>query len=147
MVNLDCLEWLEYAQKDISAAQVLFSAPQNPRHRPIEIILYHCQQGAEKALKAYLIQQGTLIKDMQTHKMQVLRLKCTVYNATFNNQRLLKHCAFLDPFSVAVRYPKHNIALDSTVALRGINSAKRIYDFVSERLGLGKVYFKTPTGS
>jgi len=30
---------------------------------------------------------------------------------------------------------------DAIEAGRGLNSAKRIYDFVSDRLGLGKVYF------
>ena len=31
--------------------------------------------------------------------------------------------------------------IDSSQAARGLNSAKRIYDFVSEQLGLKKVYF------
>jgi len=138
MVNLDCYEWLKYAKMDISAAQDLFIKQQNPRHRPIEIILYHCQQGAEKALKAYLVQHSTLVKDMQTHKLQVLRLKCANWNSQFNKPRVLGHCAFLDPFSVAVRYPKHNILLDSALALRGLNSAKRVHNFVCERLKLDK---------
>jgi len=138
MVNLDCLEWLEYAKRDISAAHVLFTVSQNPRLRPIEIILYHCQQGAEKALKAYLIQHGTFVKDIHTHKMQILRLKCAKCHASFNNKRILKHCAFLDPFSITVRYPKHSIVLDSALALRGLNSAKRVYNFVCEQLKLDK---------
>ena len=39
-----------------------------------------------------------------------------------------------------VEYAKNDI--DASHATRGINSAKRIYDFVSERLGLGKVFFE-----
>jgi HEPN domain-containing protein len=140
MVNLDCLEWLRFAYMDIAAAQELFNARQNPRLRPIEIILYHCQQGAEKALKAYLIQHKTLVRDMQTHKLQVLRQDCAKWDLRFNGPRIINHCALLNPFSVAVRYPKHNLSLDSALASRGLNSAKRIYNFVCERLELDKMH-------
>ena len=122
----------------ITAAQDLFIKQLNPRHRPIEVILYHCQQGAEKALKAYILQYGSLTKDLQTHDMQLLRQACARHDAHFNQSRLIGHCANLDPFSIVVRYPKHNLPLDSNLAARGLNSAKRVYNFVCERLGLDK---------
>jgi len=136
MVSSDCLDWLRFARMDITAAQDLFTKQQNPRHRPIEVILYHCQQGAEKALKAYIIQHRPLTKDLQTHDMQLLRQACARQDAHFNKTRLIGHCANLDPFSIVVRYPKHNLPLDSNLAVRGLNSAKRVYNFVCERLGL-----------
>jgi len=139
MVSKECLEWMRYASVDINVAHQLFTQQQNPRQRPIEIILYHCQQGAEKALKAYIVQNGHF--PPKTHELQELRLLCKQWDSCFDNARLINHCAFLDPFSVVVRYPRHNITLDSSQASRGLNSAKRVYDFVSERLGLGKVYF------
>ena len=139
MVSKDCLEWMKFACADINAAQQLFSQQQNPRQRPIEIILYHCQQGAEKAIKAFIVQNGHF--PPKTHELQELRLLCLQWDPCFDNSRLINHCAFLDPFSVVVRYPRHNITLDSSQASRGLNSAKRVYDFVSERLGLGKMYF------
>ena len=64
----------------------------------------------------------------------------------FNSPRLIKHIAFLSAF-IAARYPDFTMSIDASHATRGLNSAKRIFDFVSERLGLGKVYFKTSTGS
>jgi len=76
MVTNICLEWLSFARMDITAAQDLFKKQQNPRHRPIEIILYHCQQCAEKALKAFIIQHGTLIRDLHIHNLQILRGAC-----------------------------------------------------------------------
>ena len=63
MVSRECIEWLRIAKMDITAAQQLYTQQQNPRHRPIEIILFHCQQGAEKALKAYLVQHGVFTKE------------------------------------------------------------------------------------
>ena len=138
MASNDCLGWLRFAHMDITSAQDLFTKQQNPRHRPIEVILYHCQQGAEKALKAYIIQHGQLTKDLQTHDIQILRQACAQQDIRFNGTRIIGHCASLDPFSVAVRYPKHNLPVDSNQAVRGLNSAKRIYNFVCDCLLLDK---------
>ena len=138
MVSNDCLEWLEYARKDISVADHLYEKQQNPRHRPHEAILFHCQQGAEKALKAFIVQGRTF--PPKTHDLQDLLSLCIKYNTQFGKVRIAKHCAFLTPFAVIVRYPKHSIVLDSVQSERGLNSAKRIYDFVCERLGLKTIY-------
>ena len=138
MVRKDCHEWLRYAKMDIDAAQQLYSQQQNPRLRPIEIILYHCQQGAEKSLKAFMVQNSHY--PPKTHDLQELRLICRQWDAKFNNIRFVNHCDFLDPFGVVVRYPNFYMSLDSSYASRGLNSAKRIYDFVCVRLGMQKVY-------
>jgi len=141
MVSSECLEWLRFARMDITAAHDLFTNQQNPRLRPIEVILYHCQQGAEKALKAYIIQHRPLTKDLHTHDMQILRQACALQDVSFNRSRLIGHCASLDPFSVVVRYPMHNFPVDSSLAIRSLNSAKRVYNFVCERLVMDKSFF------
>ena len=82
MASNDCLEWLRYASMDIDAAQQLYSQQQNPRQRPIEIILYHCQQGAEKALKAFMVQNGHY--PPKTHDLQDLRLICRQWDIRFD---------------------------------------------------------------
>lgn len=47
-------EWLEYAEHDLYAAKLLAES-----HKPpFEVIAYHCQQSAEKAIKALLIEHG-----------------------------------------------------------------------------------------
>jgi len=123
---------------DITSAQQLFSQQQNPRQRPIEIILYHCQQGAEKSLKAFIVQNGLF--PPKTHDLQELRLICKQWDAKFDYTRLSNHCDYLDPYGVVVRYPNFYMSLDSSHATRGLNSAKRIFDFVHKRLGLKEVY-------
>jgi len=40
-----------------------------------------------------------------------------------------------------VSISKHNLPVDSSMAARGLNSAKRVYDFVNVQLGLKKIYF------
>jgi len=138
MASNDCLEWLRYANMDIVAAQQLYSQQQNSRQRPIEIILYHCQQGAEKALKAFMVQNGHY--PPKTHNLHDLRLICRQWDIRFDYARLVSHCDYLDPFGVVVRYPNFYMSLDSSHATRGLNSAKRIYDFVCERLGLQRFF-------
>lgn len=45
-------EWLEISASDLSVASHLF---ETMRPRPFEVVCYHCQQAAEKALRAFLI--------------------------------------------------------------------------------------------
>mgnify|MGYP002624503303 CR=1 FL=1 len=40
-------KWLEFADMDFSLAQFTFA---NMHPKPLELICYHCQQAAEKAL-------------------------------------------------------------------------------------------------
>jgi HEPN domain-containing protein len=141
MVTADCLEWLKFARGDITVAQDLFEKQTNPRHRQYDAILYHCQQGAEKALKAYVIQNGVLTAKLKTHDMHMLRQECVKWSKRFDMIRMKHYCSYLEPFSVKIRYPGHGIPLDSDIAFRGLNFAKRIYDMTCEELGLKKIYF------
>ena len=139
MVSDYCKKWIEYAQNDIRIATQEMGAHVNPRHRAYEAILYHCQQGAEKMFKAYLLCNGVT---QWGHDLEVLRMACTSFDKSFNSIRLAKHCAYLGLF-VAARYPDFKMAsVDANNAGRAINSAKRVFDFVSVRLGLGEMYFK-----
>ena len=47
-------EWLDFAYMDLSAAEHLLTM----RPLPVEIICYHCEQAAEKFLKATLVQNA-----------------------------------------------------------------------------------------
>ena len=48
-------EWLEFAKMDLGAAEYLLTM----HPLPVEIICYHCEQAAEKFLKAVLVQLTT----------------------------------------------------------------------------------------
>ena len=51
-------DWLEIAAQDLLAAQLLTEAGQC-----LEVAAFHCQQGMEKAFKAYLIYTGSGLPD------------------------------------------------------------------------------------
>ena len=46
-------EWLNFAQTDYNCAAYLNQSPFHPR--PLNVICYHCQQAAEKAIKALIV--------------------------------------------------------------------------------------------
>jgi HEPN domain-containing protein len=138
MPRKDVLSWVEYAKNDIDVAIREMEYLRNPRMRPYEIILHHCHQCAEKMLKSYILNSGGTFS--QIHVLNTLRRTCAEYDKSFNNRRVKDHCVYLDVFW-NIKYPDFTVSVDASHANRGINSAKRIYDFVSIKLGLGKEFF------
>jgi len=139
MSRNDVLAWTAYSRNDIDVAIREMEYLRNPRLRPYEIILHHSHQCAEKMLKAYIINSGGTISPI--HVLNTLRRTCASYDKSFDGKRIKDHCAYLDVFW-NIKYPDFTVSVDASHAKRGINSAKRVYDFVSERLGLGKVFFE-----
>ena len=89
-------EWLEYSQIDLNSAEYLTGMVPEP----LEIICFHCQQSAEKALKAYLISIDT--RPPKTHDLDELLELCK------NNDKIasLREATLLiNDYSITVRYP------------------------------------------
>lgn len=91
-------EWIDKAEGDYKSAVIL---NRTRKETPYDSVCYHCQQSAEKYLKAYLIQQGAIPR--RTHDLEVLLFECTSYDASMSS--LLPIVRLLDPFSVQFRYP------------------------------------------
>jgi len=131
--------WVKYARNNLDAAIRDMDLLCNPRLRPYELILYNCHQSSEKMLKAYLLTYSGAYT--QIHDLQRLRLLCSQIDSTFNGKRIIDHCTYLNIFW-NVKYPDVSLSVDASHTIRGINSAKRIFDFVSVRLGKTKVFFQ-----
>jgi len=143
MKGNDYEAWIQYAHNDISVAIREMERIVNPRLRPYEVILYHCQQSAEKMLKAYLVSNGIPVvfgSKSWGHDINALRTTCSSIDKGFAAVRIINHCSYLSLFS-SVRYPDFIFTIDAIHATRGINSAKRLFDFVSEKLGRSKLFF------
>jgi HEPN domain-containing protein len=90
-------EWIEYAEHDFLVARMLLEA----RRIPFEIVADHCQQMAEKYLKAILIQNDIPVPFI--HDLLKLNLAA---QARFPDLRELeKTCELLTPFGTAT----HNL--------------------------------------
>ena len=114
------------AQTDLIAAKTLF---ENTYPKLLDICCFHCQQCAEKALKAYLLHKE--IDPPKIHDLNELRRLCAQEDSSF--AEIEKECSKLNPFSVASRYP-NEYDIDETLTTTNINRAQQIYDFCKARV-------------
>ena len=87
--------WLKKAQRDLMAAQRL--ATELP-----DIAIYHCQQGAEKALKGFLILHDQDPGD--THNINTLFKAASAFRPEFTSA--LKEAGYLSQYNQTYRYPR-----------------------------------------
>lgn len=121
----ECFEWLRYADEDIEAAGVL-----NLHHRrPLNIICYHCQQSAEKYLKAYLVSKNVTFE--KTHDLLKILTTCQDVDPSFED--IVTQCKQLNPYSVITRYPSE-LELIEDDADNAIESANHIKKCVNEKI-------------
>jgi HEPN domain-containing protein len=93
-------EWIRKAEADFRAAEVLAAAPE-PFHDPV---CFHCQQSAEKYLKALLEELGIAIS--KTHQLEDLLTLLLPHHASLGRYR--RGLRILTGFAVDPRYPLLN---------------------------------------
>jgi HEPN domain-containing protein len=120
-------EWLRYSQSDMIAARYMFY---NVNPKQMEISVFHCQQCAEKALKAYLVAHE--IDPPKIHDLSILCKMCAEIDEDFLS--LMNISSDLNPYAVAARYPKQLVS-DETEVEVAIGKAQQIYDFCVARVG------------
>jgi len=116
--------WLTKAASDLRSARVLGSADD----APLDTAIYHCQQTAEKAVKAFLVSKE--ISPEKTHDMRKLTLEAAVHEPRFNE--VMDMAVALTPYAWEFRYPDD---LAETYPTReefdeALQHAQAIYDFV-----------------
>jgi HEPN domain-containing protein len=114
-------EWFKYSNNDYLSAKKLF---EDMWPKQLEISCYHCQQSAEKALKAYLIFRD--IDPPWIHDLQRLSKLCADCDSSFAG--IFDACSSITDFSVVSRYP-NELDVDEVITKAAIEKAKLIYDF------------------
>lgn len=117
--------WLQKADRDRRTAEA--ALVQDP---PItDTAAFHCQQAAEKLLKAYLVWRVTEFE--RTHDLRALVLACADLDGDFDG--LLDRVAPLTAFAVRFRYPGR---ADPTVeqVKQALEVVEEVWDFVLARL-------------
>lgn len=89
--------WLTKAASDLRSARVLGSAEE----APLDTAIYHCQQTAEKAVKAFLVSKE--ISPEKTHDIRKLTIEAAAHEPRFNE--LMDMAAALTPYAWEFRYP------------------------------------------
>ena len=120
--------WIEKAEGDFHTAGREVRARNSPNY---DAACFHCQQCAEKYLKAYLQEQGHHFPP-QTHDLVELLELCLFFGKNFEMQRnLLKD---LSRYAVEYRYPGDSATREEArLALRTLEIVR---DFMRAKLGL-----------
>jgi HEPN domain-containing protein len=130
-------EWLAISLQDLEAARLL--AKQGTTFA--EIVLYHCQQCAEKAVKGFLIFHGQSFP--RTHDVAVLVRLAGAIEAGFLSWEEIAEV--LSDYATAYRYPGVDQTPDEEQVAEALEFAETIYrqamTFLGDELG------PSPSGS
>lgn len=120
-------EWVEKAEADYEAARDLHRR----RVWPLpDIVCYHCQQCAEKYLKALLVAKGA--SPPRIHDLVELTYRCAQYDASM--ARLMPAVTTLDAYGVEERYP--GMSATKQDAQEALGACRRVRTDVRSNLGL-----------
>lgn len=93
-------QWLDMAEMDYGVAKHLF---ENYHPKPFEIICYHCQQAAEKAIKAVIVSKGTQGGLPKLHDLSFLLNQIKKFVEI--EEKYYDYADALTPYGVSIRYP------------------------------------------
>ncbi len=127
----ECGEWLAFAQTDYDCADYLFRAPLSPR--PLNVICYHCQQAAEKAIKALIVYCGNQGGIPKVHDLSFLlnQVRNTLYDqkGIRIDREFMATVDGLSKYGVAPRYP-NEMDVDERQASKVLRDSARIVAWV-----------------
>lgn len=120
--TIEVQQWLVKARHDIESARLLINSD-----LPIlDTGVYHCQQAAEKALKAYLTLQDSPF--MKVHDLTALVKQCIEMDASFEG--LMDIADSLTPYATAFRYPGDVLEPEPSDAGEALVLAEKMLDFI-----------------
>lgn len=124
-------EWLAFARTDYESARYLNGAPFYPR--PFNVICYHCQQAAEKAVKALIVYFGSQGGMPKVHDISFLlnQIKHIVQEkkGIEVEYSLLLIADSLSKYGVAPRYP-NEIEVDERQVQKALADSEAILNWV-----------------
>jgi HEPN domain-containing protein len=118
--------WVRKAEDDLEGANELAR-----RARPLyDLVCFHCQQAAEKYLKALLIELG--VSFPKTHRLEELLMLLLPHDRTLGKMR--RTLVALTRYAVDYRYPNENATKrEAAAALRQVT---KVREQIRARLGL-----------
>jgi HEPN domain-containing protein len=127
-------QWLKKAEADRQSAKILLDTDLND-HFPCA---FHCQQAAEKFLKAYLVRHQ--VEFRKTHDLDELLKLADSVDLSLGYE--IASCVWLTPYGVEFRYPGEYPEVDHDTAARAYKEKevelvgqaimKRLNDYLSK---------------
>jgi HEPN domain-containing protein len=118
-------EWMVKGDRDLQTAEHVLASLQLP-----DIVVFHCQQAAEKALKGYLAWRD--VPSRKIHELEEILADCQRMDADF--RALTVAAQTLSPYAVDPRYPSMTPSPSLADAASALRSAREVVQFVSERV-------------
>lgn len=115
--------WLIKAKHDLSAAKLL-------GHQHGDVAIYHCQQAAEKNIKAFLVFHNQSFP--KTHDIRLLVQLTIVIEPTFEAYQDIADT--LTPYATLFRYPSELMDPLPEELEVAIENADLVFNFVSQLL-------------
>ena len=125
----DTREWVRFAEDDYEVATMLLRRRKNPLRNGVG---FHCQQCAEKYLKARLIEAGLPV--VKTHDLEALIIHLLPVETLWS--AFLATAKHLTSYAVKFRYPGH-VFTDADVK-QALADCRSIRSEVRASLGLPK---------
>ena len=119
--------WITKARNDLDTARLIADSPAGH----LDAAIYHCQQAAEKAVKAFLVFSGAAVE--RTHDVEKLMDIAMDHDGSFS--AWLNEAAMLTPLATAYRYPFEGALFDPPppVFEEALDAASKIYAHVLSR--------------
>ena len=118
--------WLVKAQHDLASARKLASEP-DPY---LDTAIFHCQQAAEKAVKAVLVFHDQ--RHEKTHDIRRLLNLAAGFDRKLTE--FLQLAATLTPYSTAFRYPDEKLSPDQHEFRAALEAADKIVEYIFKSL-------------
>lgn len=123
-MNQETKEWYDLAVMDLGVAKHL-DATYQPK--PLEIICYHCQQAAEKGIKALIMYYGAEGGMPKLHDLSFLLNQ--IKKRIKIEEKYYDYADTLTPYGVSIRYP-NELFLEERNAKIAIQYAEEIMKWV-----------------
>ncbi len=129
------IKWVNIADRDLMAAE------QGLKMFPVlsEIVCFHCQQTAEKYLKAYLVKHQ--VEFQKTHNIMSLINLCSTVDSVFKDKLL--YADLLTDYAVEIRYPDEWYEPTIEEAKDAYRVACEVKQFVLDLIHMDKLEFSS----
>ena len=119
-------EWLNFAKEDLDTAKTLL----NSEYLFNRSICYHCQQSAEKDLKAYIIYLDLPLN--KTHNL--IKLVDQISKLDKEITHLQKAVEVLTDYIVTARYPDDSELITDEESKLAFNESEKINNYIKTKI-------------
>jgi HEPN domain-containing protein len=124
-------QWLDHARRDLELARWVMTQ----RSDFAAQVCFHCQQAAEKALKAYLVYHGR--EFIWSHDLAYLLTCCQSVDVSAANLR--SSAEPLSKYAVRFRYPGSGPEPEGDEAAASLERARAVLDWVERTIDSQRV--------